>query len=188
VNEPLAEEATMTGTWAAVGLAVAALLGSQGCAGVGMALLSAGVGTATGHSVSYTLESIGYKTFTTPVESLEAAILKALKRMDIEVKGREQTDGGLKITAKAGDRDIDIELDRLTSQTARMRVDASVNWIFRDRATAAEIITQTARVLDDQARLAQAAQPAARGVAAPRAPAARPVIKAAPVSAAATAR
>lgn len=179
----------MTGTWAAVGLAVAALLGSQGCAGIGIALLSAGVGTATGHSVSYTLESIGYKTFTTPVESLEAAILKALKRMDIEVKGREQTDGGLKITAKAGDRDIDIELDRLTSQTARMRVDASVNWIFRDRATAAEIITQTARVLDDQeARLAQAAQPAARRAAAPRAPAARPVIKAAPVSAAATAR
>ncbi len=178
----------MTGTWAAVGLAVAALLGSQGCAAIGMALLSAGVGTAAGQGVSYTLESIGYKTFTTPVDTLEAATVKALKRMDIEMKGREQTDDGVKITAKAGDRDIDIELDRLTTQTARMRVDASLKWFFKDRATAAEIIIQTAQALDEQARLAQSAQPAARRAAAPRAPAARPTIKAEPISATAPAR
>jgi len=178
----------MTGTWAAVGLAVAALLGSQGCAAIGLTLLSAGLGTATGQGVSYTLESIGYKTFTTPVESLEAATLKALKRMDIEVKGRERTDDGVKVTAKAGDRDIDIELDRLTSQTARMRVDVSLKWIFRDRATAAEIITQTAQTVDEQIRLAQSAQAAVKRAAAARAPAARPTIKAEPVSATVPAR
>ena len=162
--------------------------GLHGRAGLGLAILSAGVGTATGHSVSYNLESIGYKTFTVPVATLEAATLKALKAMDIEVKGREQTEGGLKITAQAGDRDIDIELDRLTSQTARIRVDATFKWVFKDRATATEIILQTARVMDDQARLAQAAPPAAKRTAGPRAPTAQPVVKVEPVSAAARAR
>ncbi len=182
----------MTGRYWAIGLALAALVGSQGCVALGLAILSAGVGTATGHSVSYNLESIGYKTFTAPVEALEAATLQALKGMDIEVKGREQTDGGLKITAQAGDRDIDIELDRLTSQTARIRVDASYKWVFKDRATAAEIITQTARAMDDQARQAQTAKAAAKRSASPRAPAAPAVIPAAikvePVSAAAKSR
>ena len=173
----------MTGAWAAIGLAVAALLGSQGCAAIGLSLLSAGAGTAAGRGISYTLDSIAYKTFTTPMENLEAATLKALKRMDIEVKNREQIDSGIRIAAQAGDRAIDIELDRLTSQTTRMRVDASLKWIFRDRATAAEIITQTVQTLDEQTRLAQAT--AMRGTA--RATAARPV-KAQPASAAAPAR
>lgn len=182
----------MTGTWAAVGLAVAALWGSQGCAAIGWTLLSAGLGTATSKGVSYTLdytlEGMGYKTFTTPVESLEAATLKALKRMDIKVKGRERTDDGVKVTAKAGNRDIDIELDRLTSQTARMRVDVSLKWIFRDRATATEIITQTTQTVDEQIRLAQSAQAAVKRAAAARSPAARPTIKAEPVSATVPAR
>jgi hypothetical protein len=166
-----------------LGLAVV-LLASQGCAALGLALLTAGVGTGAGQGVSYTLDSIGYKTFTTPVENLETATLKTLKRMDIEVKEKEKTDSGIKISAKAGDRDVDIELDRLTSQTARMRVDATLKWIFKDRATAVEIIAQTAQTLEDQARLAQSQ--AAR--AAMARPASMPTIKAQPVSATAPAR
>jgi hypothetical protein len=104
--------------------------------------------------------------------------------MDIEVKEKERTDSGIKISAKAGDRDVDIELDRLTSQTARMRVDATLKWIFKDRATAVEIIAQTAHTLDDQARLAQSQ--AAR--AAMARPASMPTIKAQPVSATAPVR
>jgi Protein of unknown function (DUF3568) len=173
----------MTGSLVALGLAVV-LLGGQGCAAVGLALLSAGIGTGAGQGVSYTLDSIAYKTFTTPVENLGAATLKTLQRMDIEVKEKEQTDRGIKISAKAGDRDVDIELDRLTSQTARMRVDASLKWIFKDRATAVEIIAQTAQTLDDQARLAQART--ARAALAR--PASAPVIKAQPVSATAPIR
>jgi hypothetical protein len=173
----------MTGRLVALGLAVV-LLGGQGCAAVGLALLGAGVGTGAAQGVSYTLDSIAYKTFTAPVESLEAATLKTLERMAIEVKEKEKTDRGVKISAKAGDRDVDIELDRLTSQTARMRVDASLKWIFKDRATAVEIIAQTAQTLDDQARLAQAR--AARAALAR--PASAPAIKAQPVSATAPLR
>jgi uncharacterized protein DUF3568 len=171
----------MTGSRLVLGLAVV-LLGSQGCAALGLALLSAGVGTGAGQGISYTLDSIGYKTFTTPVENLESATLKTLKRMDIEVKEKERTDSGIKISAKAGDRDVDIELDRLTSQTARMRVDATLKWIFKDRATAVEIIAQTAQTLDDQTRLAQS-RPARAAMARP---APIPAVKAQPVSATAT--
>ncbi len=173
----------MTGWWGVLGLAVV-LVGSQGCAAIGLAMLSAGVATGAGQGVSYTLDSIVYKTFTIPVDRLESATLSTLKRMDIEVKEKEKTDSGTKISAKAGDRDIDIELDRLTTQTARMRVNASLNWIFKDRATAVEIISQTAQTLDDQARLAQSriVRAAAAG------PRSVPAIKAQPVSATAPAR
>jgi hypothetical protein len=174
----------LTGAWWGVLGLMAILLGSQGCAALGLAILSAGVGTGAGQGVSYTLDSIVYKTFTTPVENLEAATLKSLARMDIQVTEREKTDSGLRITAKAGDRDIDIELDRLTTQATRMRVNASLNWFLRDRATAAEIIAQTAQTLDDQARLAQAR--AARPAAARPAPAPLPAIKVQPVSATAS--
>jgi hypothetical protein len=94
---------------------------------------------------------------TAPVETLETATLTALKAMNLEVKVREQTEGGLKITAQARYSDIDIELDRLTRQTARIRVDATAGLALEDRVTAAEIVTQTARAMGDRSRRAQPA-------------------------------
>lgn len=92
-----------------------------------------------------------------PVETLEMATLTALKRLNLEVKVREQSEGGLKIRAQARYSDIDIELDRLTRQTARIRVDATAGLALEDRVTAAEIVTQTARAMGDWTRRAQPA-------------------------------
>ena len=50
--------------------------------------------------------------------------------------------------AQAGDRAVDIELERLTARTTRMRVSVKHGWIFRDRATAGEIIAQTEHSVD----------------------------------------
>ena len=94
---------------------------------------------------------------TAPVETLETATLTALKAMNLEVIVREQTEGGLKIRAHARYSDIDIELDRLTRQTARIRVDATAGLALEDRMTAAEIVTQTARVMGARSRQAQPA-------------------------------
>ena len=94
---------------------------------------------------------------TAPVETLETATLTALKAMNLEVIVREQTEGGLKIRARARYSDIDIELDRLTRQTARIRVNATAGLALEDRVTAAEIVTQTARVMGDRTRRAQPA-------------------------------
>ncbi len=133
----------------ATGLAVS-LLGSQGCAAAGLTLFGVGAGVSTGTGVSYTLDSIAYKTFTAPVEDLQSATLKSLKRMDITVKESKPGESGRKIMAVAGDRTIEIELDRLTARTSRMQVVAKQGWFFRDRATATEIIIQTDQTLGDQ--------------------------------------
>ena len=131
----------------------------SGCAAIGLTLLGVGAGVSAGTGVSYTLDSIAYKTFTASEEGLRAATLKTLKRMDIQVKENEATETGRKIVAQAGDRDIDIEVDRLTAKTSRMRVNVKQGWFFKDRATAAEIITQTERTLDDEPVMAREATP-----------------------------
>lgn len=140
--------------WMVVGLAVMSLVGTEGCAAVGLTLFGVGAGVSAGTGVSYTLDSVAYKTFTASEPTLRAATLRTLKRMDIEVKENQPIDSGRQIVAVAGDRTIEIELDRLTSQTTRMRVNAKHGAFFKDRATAAEIIVQTERSLDDEPALA----------------------------------
>lgn len=151
----------MASRWiVATGLA-ASVLASQGCAAAGLTLFGVGAGVTTGTGVSYTLDSVAYKTFTAPVEDLQGATLKALKRMDITVKGNQSIESGKKIVAIAGDRAIEIELDRLTAKTSRMQVVAKQGWLLRDRATAMEIIIQTEQTLEDQQPVARGAIPAA---------------------------
>jgi hypothetical protein len=121
-----------------------------GCAGVGLTLFGVGAGVTTGTGVSYTLDSIAYRTLAASEAELREATLKTLKRMDITVKENHATDSGRQIVAEAGDRTVDIEIDRITSRTSRMRVVVKQGWVFRDRATAGEIIMQTERTLDDE--------------------------------------
>jgi len=143
----------------------------EGCAAAGLTLFGVGAGTAAGTGVSYTLDSIAYKTFTAPLEDLQSATLRTLNRMDMEVKdikvkeeateSGEKTETGREIVALAGDRTIEIELDRLTSKTTRMRVNAKRGWFLKDRATATEIIVQTEQTLENEPELARKATPAA---------------------------
>jgi len=53
---------------AVVTLAIMVSLAGQGCAAVGLALFGVGAGVAGGTGVSYTLDSIAYKTFTASEE------------------------------------------------------------------------------------------------------------------------
>lgn len=129
--------------------------GSSGCAGVALTLFGVGAGLSGNTATSYILDSYAYKTFSAPEEGLHAATLKTLKRMDVQVKENQATEFGRTIVAVAGDRTIEIELDRLTTRASRMRVTAKRGWLFRDRATAEEIIVQTERTLDDEPVLAR---------------------------------
>ncbi len=142
-------------------LLLLATAGSAGCAAIALTLFGVGAGVSAGTGVSYTLDSVAYKTFTTSEGVLRTATLKTLKRMDIEVKENKVTDSGRNIVAQAGDRTIEIELDRMTPKTTRMRVSAKQGTFFRDRATATEIIVQTERTLDDEPRLVREPTPAA---------------------------
>lgn len=139
-------------------LVVVSALGPTGCAGVGLTLLGVGSGVSGGTGVSYTLDSIAYKTFAESEPELHAATLRALKRMAMDVTNTEKTEAGTAITASAGDRTVEIELDKITPRTSRMRVVVKQGWFFRDRATAGEIIVQTADTLDRHSALAKGAR------------------------------
>ncbi|MEO1767058.1 DUF3568 family protein [Thiobacter aerophilum] len=108
------------------------------------ALTALGVGASAG--VSHTLSGITYRTFAEPLPRVKTASLKALNRMQIKVAQTSKIDNGEAIKAKAADRDIDIELEALSPNTTRMRVTASQG-LFKDSATATEIIMQTERFL-----------------------------------------
>lgn len=126
----------------AISLVAACLLG--GCAPV--ALTALGVGMATG--VSHTLGGMVYKTFTAPQADVRKATMTALNRMQIKVR-QSRRDGSTElITARAGDREVEIELEALTPNTTRMLVTARKDaGLLRDGATATEIILQTERVV-----------------------------------------
>ena len=120
-------------------LALAALnLG--GCAAVGLTAL--GVGMSTG--VSHTLSGIVYKTFAAPHAQVKKATYGALNRMQIKVLQARRDKSTETILAKAGDRDIEVELEALTPATTRMTVTAKKDaGMLRDGATATEVILQT---------------------------------------------
>lgn len=121
-------------------LAVALL---SGCVAIGATAF--GVGAATG--VSHTLGGIVYKTFSEPLPKVKQAALTALKRMAITVESVQTTSEGEVIKAKAVNRAIEVQLESLTPKTTRMRVTADSDGLFKDSATATEIILQTERLL-----------------------------------------
>jgi hypothetical protein len=117
-----------------------ASLNLGGCVAVGLTAL--GVGMATG--VSHTLSGIVYKTFSAPQSTVETATRNALHRMQIKVLEAKRDGSTKTIKAKAGDRDIEVELEALTPNTTRMTVTAKKDGgILRDGATATEVILQT---------------------------------------------
>lgn len=121
-------------------LALPIALATTGCAPV--ALTAMGVGMSAG--VSHQLGGIVYKTFTVPQGHVEKATYGALNRMQIKVKESKRDGTTRVIRARAGDRDVEVELEALTPNTTRMTVTARKDsGLLRDGATATEIILQT---------------------------------------------
>lgn len=117
-------------------------LGLAGCDPI--TLTAMGVGAAAG--VQHTLTGIAYRTFSVPLPKVRSAVMIAFDRMGIKVGAKEKIENGERLTAHASDRDIEVELEAITPKTTRMRSTAK-NGLFRDAATATEIILQTEKVL-----------------------------------------
>ena len=99
-----------------------------------------GAGVAANHQ----LGGIAYRTFTAPLPKVRTAAQAALKRMSIKQDGTETIEMGERLLAKAGDRNIEIELEALTANTPRRRVVAKKDGgVIVDSSLAIEIITQT---------------------------------------------
>ena len=129
-------------------------LALQGCtaAAVGLTIATAGAGAGMSVGVEHTLNGIVYKTFAASANDVRFATLKTLDQMGMALTADEATKTGWQLSATANDRSIDIQLVRLSETATRMRVVANEGWIiFKDSATATEIILQTAQTLQDDA-------------------------------------
>jgi Protein of unknown function (DUF3568) len=113
----------------------------SGCAAV--ALTGAGVG------VSYTLTNVAYRSFSSPVDKVHNATIAALKKMGIMITDDSESEAGRTITAETSDLDIVINLEKITSKTTQVKVDARKNILLKDKATAAEIINQMGKILGE---------------------------------------
>ncbi|MBI4207615.1 MAG: DUF3568 family protein [Betaproteobacteria bacterium] len=123
-------------------LFIVVIVGLSGCDP--FTLTALGVGGAAG--VQHTLTGIAYRTFSAPLPKVRSAVMTAFDHMGIKVASKEKIENGERFTARASDRDIEIELEAITPKTTRMRSTAKTG-LFRDAATATEIILQTERVL-----------------------------------------
>jgi Protein of unknown function (DUF3568) len=117
------------------------------CAAVALTLFGVGAGVATGTSVGYTLDGYAYRTFTAPLPQVEGATRTALNRMGIKIGATAKTEQGKAIAATGKDREIEVELEVISSNATRMRTVAKQGFFFKDRATATEIILQTEKAL-----------------------------------------
>jgi hypothetical protein len=125
-----------------LGIACSALVPMGGCVAVGVTAL--GIGMATG--VSHTLGGIVYKTFSVPQAQLKKSTLVAMGRMQVKVVKTTRDRETELIFGKAGDRDVEVELEALTAGATRMSVTVKKDsGLLRDSATATEIILQTER-------------------------------------------
>jgi hypothetical protein len=121
-----------------------ALFAASGCATVGVTLAGLGAGVGMNH---YT-NNVTSRTFTEPLADVRQAVQEALRRMAIPVEGTVETGAATMITAKAGSREIEIELEPITASTTRMQsIARREGSLFLDSATGAEIIAQTEKVL-----------------------------------------
>ena len=110
-------------------------------------MLGVGAGVATGTSVGYTLDGYAYRTFTAPLPQVESATRTALNRMGIKVGATAKTEQGKAIAATGNEREIEVELEVISSNATRIRTVAKQGFFLKDRATATEIILQTEKVL-----------------------------------------
>ena len=120
------------------------VLATSGCAAAALTAAAVGGGVAVNHQ----LGGIAYRTFTAPLPRVRSAALTALRKMGIKVEGTEKIEYGERLLAKAGDRNIEIELEALTPNTTRMRAVAKKDGgAVVDSSTAVEIITQTEKAI-----------------------------------------
>jgi hypothetical protein len=117
---------------------ILALSGCALCLGVVPTAVSGGAA-----GVDYTFTNNAYKTISSPVADVEAALHKALKKMGIKETAHKAEEGKLSVTAVTTNLDIYIDLEKVTPTVTNIEVNAKKGVFFKDKAMATEIIVQT---------------------------------------------
>ena len=120
-------------TFGAIAAGIATFIVASGC--VPVAVTAAGVGMGTG--VSHALGGVSLQDVCGTATKVQRATVAALRKMQIKVTETKREENKELITARAADRDIDIEIEALTPNTTRITVVAKKDGgLIRDSATA----------------------------------------------------
>ncbi|MGC1453740.1 MAG: DUF3568 family protein [Nitrospirota bacterium] len=122
------------------------VVASSGCAVLGLAGPAAVSGGTAG--VNYTFSNNVYKTISYPVAAVDAALNKALKKMDIKETKHKATEGTVSVTAATANLAIYIYLEKVTPTVTNIEVNAKKGVFVKDKAMATEIIVQTEKSLE----------------------------------------
>ena len=109
-----------------------------GCAEV----LVPGAFTGAGEAYRYTTSNVVKKTLMGDVGQVKAATRSALKKMDVNLHSMKTEGNETEIEASTTELDIMILIAPVTSATTRVRVNAVEDHVFKDKATAAQLLSQ----------------------------------------------
>jgi hypothetical protein len=115
-------------------------------------------------SMDHILTSTASKTFPVPLEEARAATMYSISQLELVVHTLDRTESGYTVVGLANNRRVEIELEQVSTQATRMRVDVKRNFFQRDRATADSIVEQTEWMLS---QMNQADQPASAALKSP---------------------
>lgn len=120
------------------------LFALSACAPLAITAASIGGGAAAQHQLS----GYAHRTFSEPLPKVCTATLLALKRMSMTPTSTDKVAQGERINAKAGDRNIEIEIEALTPTTTQLTAVAKKDGSFLvDSSTAIEIVAQIEKAI-----------------------------------------
>ncbi len=105
-------------------------------------LIAMGTYTGIEQFYKYSAENIVHKTFTQEFDHVFNASKIALERMNFKINKIDVKDKRTRISACAPSLDIEIYLNSITSNTTRVSVNTSNSKLQKDKATAAEVVSQ----------------------------------------------
>ena len=117
-----------------------------GCAEV----LVPGTLAGGGEAYRYSTANVAKETFMGNVDEVTAATRSALQKMGIQFHSVSAEDDQTEITASTAELDISIELKPITASTTKVSVNAVEDRVFKDKATAEEILDQIRAALDSR--------------------------------------
>ncbi len=130
-------------------------LTASGCAAlalpaIGMSMMGDAAGGVAKAGVERTMSGAMYRTFSAPLADVRDAVRQSFRDLEIETTEDELLiGGGATIVGEALHRHITVRLESVTPALTRLKLVVRQGVFGRDRATASELIDQTARALDE---------------------------------------
>ena len=101
-----------------------------------------GAFTGASEAYNYTTSNIVKKTLMGDVNQVKAATRRALKIMDVHYHSTKTEDNETEIKASTTELDITITIEPVTKASTKVKVNAVEDHVFKDKATAAQLLAQ----------------------------------------------